>query len=236
MPYSQKRMDRVCQGFEEMTMYPEEEATNFVSEDKFRLLLESLDEKETEATFNGLSKMSKLDWKMLFRTMYGSALRITEVTTLLPQDFDLEHRILTLRNTKTGFKKKKGHKVRVVQRTTILGRDIEDMKDYLSNKVVNMPVFPVSRQMIHKKFKQMCKDSGQHFFWQKEERSFKDNPYLLRSSRAKIMEQKGAEYSLIALKLRHKNQMVTMRYTAVDIHALLNWEILNYPTLRMNKK
>lgn len=201
------------------------ESTNFVSEEDFEKLLNSI------PIQSGNEKMSVEDWMMLFRVMYGCGLRVKETTRLMPEDFDLEHRILTLRETKTGYKKDKktGEKKRVPQRTTILPSDVVDFKVYLAGKLNSKLIWPVSRQTVWAKFKKMCIDSKLSFFWQKDERAFEKGwPYLLRSSRAKIMEKKGAEYSLIALKLRHKSTMVTMRYTAQDIHALLNWEATHY--------
>lgn len=200
------------------------ESTNFVSEEDFKVLLNSL-----PSQYHYQDKLNQEDWSMLFTVMYGCALRIKEITTLTPENFDLEHKILTLTQTKTGWKKTKEGKIRKAQRTTILPNDAEILKPYLDKKARGERVWPVTRQTIWHKFKNTCKSAGLDYFWQKDERAFKNAwPYLLRSSRAKIMEHKKAELSLIMLKMRHKGQLVTFRYTAQDIHALLAWELENY--------
>lgn len=225
--------------------------TNFVSEEDFEKLLDSI------PIQSGNDKMSNEDWRMFFTLMYGCALRIKETTKLKPENLDIEHRILTIPESKTGYKhckcsawkapenskrntilvsadkackrcEGKG-KHRVSQRTTILPQDIKQLKSYLYKKIEGQYIWPITRQTAWTKFKQMCEDSKLSYFWQKEERAFKQGwPYLLRSSRAKIMEKMGAEYSLIALKLRHKSTMVTLRYTEQDINALLGWEAQHY--------
>ncbi|MDE1867890.1 MAG: site-specific integrase, partial [Thaumarchaeota archaeon] len=173
-----------------------------------------------------------------------------EELNLKPENFDLEHGILTIPKSKSGYKRCKCSKwnkttllhadkacskcegkgkVVVPQRTTILPKDIIELKDYLYKKEEGTKIWPVTRQTVWTHFKQMCVDAGISYFWQKSERAFEQGwPYLLRSSRAKIMEKMGAEYSLIALKLRHRSTMVTLRYTEQDIHALLAWEAAHY--------
>jgi integrase len=223
----------------------EEHSTNFISEEDFEKLLGSI------PNYTDNQKLSGLDWRMLFRIMYSCALRIKEVTEIKRKDIDLDTAILTLHNTKTGWKHCKCSKwkdkklassdkkckkcygsgwIRVIQKTTILLRDIQILKLYLIQTDHDLVLFPVSRQSIWKKFKKMCNDSGLHYRWEKDQRVFKDNPYLLRSSREKIMEQLGAPNSIMDLKMRHKPKTMGDVYRAVDIHALLSWERNHYTT------
>jgi len=200
--------------------------SNFVSEADFEKLLNSLPIQYDNA------KLTLQDWKMFFKVMYGCALRVKETTRLKPEDFDLEHKILTLNETKTGWKKTKEGKVRKAQRTTILPQDAIELKAYLASKLSNQLIWPITRQTVWHKFKAMCINSGLSYFWQKDDRAFKQGwPYLLRSSRAKIMVREHADFSLIQLKMRHKGQSVTFRYTELDIHALLAWEAEHYPLI-----
>jgi len=221
--------------------------SNFISESDFEKLLDSIPNQLHKNT-----RMSEEDWRMLFRVMYGCALRIKECTKLTPQSFDLDNRILTLAETKTGWKHCKCSKwesipnskqkklayadkdckkchgegwIRVAQKTTILPGDVKDLKRYLAGRAEHLVLWPVNRVTIWAKFKQMCEDANLHFHFEKKERAFDDNPYLLRSSRAKIMERLQAPHSYVKLKLRHTlGSDVTLAYTMPDINALLGWE------------
>jgi len=99
------------------------------------------------------------------------------------------------------------------------------LKRYLAGRAEDLVLWPVNRVTIWAKFKQMCEDANLHFHFEKKERAFDDNPYLLRSSRAKIMERLQAPHSYVKLKLRHTlGSDVTLAYTMPDINALLGWE------------
>jgi len=212
--------------------------SNFISESDFAKLLDSIPNQSHKNT-----RMDREDWVMLFRVMYGCALRIKECTKLTPESFDLDNRILTLAQTKTGWKKCKCGKstrtkikdplctkcddgwIRVKQKTTILPGDVKDLRAYLKGRAEDLVLWPVNRVTIWAKFKQMCQDANLHFHFEKKERAFDDNPYLLRSSRAKIMERLQAPHSYVKLKLRHTlGSDVTLAYTMPDINALLGWE------------
>ena len=84
-------------------------------------------------------------YKVMFRVLYGSALRITECITLMPRDFNLKRRILTIQKAKTGLN----------QKTSIIPQDIPMLKAYLDLMPINKPIFHISRSAawVH------CKDN-----------------------------------------------------------------------------
>ena len=83
----------------------------------------------------------------------------------------------------------------------------------------------------------MCLASGLRYFWQKEDRAFKKGwPYLLRSSREKIMEDLGCKPSIMDLKMRHKARSMGDVYRARTIYDLLAWEAEHYTPMQHAKQ
>ena len=74
------------------------------------------------------------------RMRYDSGLRVTEGLNLTPSDFDLDHRILTIRNPKSN----KGG----VQKTTILPYDVKPFDRFISKFSENERMFPVTRSTV----------------------------------------------------------------------------------------
>ena len=152
------------------------------------------------------------------RIQYGSALRISEVLDLVPSDFDLNHRIITLRHTKTGKGK--------IQKGTILPYDIEKLEKFIESHDKDEKIFRASRATMWKYYKNASILGNLNIFEAKDIINIEGAwTHLLRSSCAKMYEDLGAKESLIAKKLRHSTgRNVTARYTKVDIGTLLDWE------------
>ena len=180
-------------------------------------------------------------------TQYCMALRISEVISLHPDDFNFDRKILTLNHTKTGFKHcklcskwKKGKliyadkdckkcqgkgKYRVKQFTSIPPDFPEWVKESLSPN--NIPLFPFNRQLLWIYVKKACKMAGLEIGEQQEERYIEGGwTHLIRKSRASLMDELGAKETLIKVKLRH-TFTTTQRYTKGDINALIKWELEN---------
>lgn len=174
-----------------------------------------LDELHDEGRPNALDA-NHLYWAA--RVQYGSALRISEVLDLMPSDFDLNHRILTLRHTKTGHGK--------IQKTSILPYDVEKLEKFLESHDKDQRLFNASRATMWKYYKNASILGGLNLFEAKDVINIEGAwTHLLRSSCAKMYEDLGAKESLIAKKLRHSpGRNVTARYTKVDIGTLLDWE------------
>ena len=182
-------------------------------------------------------------------TQYCMALRISEVISLHPNDFNFDRKILTLNRTKTGFKhckcskwkkrklikvddncdKCKGiGKYRVKQFTSI-------PPDYpkwcyeaiIVNQKDGRRLGQLNRQLLWSYVKKACKLAQLEIGEQQEERYIEGAwTHLIRKSRAKLMDELGAKEVLIKVKLRHTFS-TTELYTKPDINTLIKWESEN---------
>lgn len=213
---------------------------NYLSPEQFENFLVNL-----KVITNNSYKASFDDLNVCTRIQYGCGLRISEAIGLTPNDFDLDNLILTLNNTKTGFKKcscakfkdKKLIEVnpncikcngigkkRIPQFTTILPSDIPMLREYLSKKRQNKTLFDFNRVTVWRYYKKAGKNAGLSIREQQDERSIEGIwTHLLRKSRAKLMQKLGASNELISLKLRHRFT-TTERYTRPDIVTLKQFE------------
>lgn len=155
------------------------------------------------------------------RMGYDSGLRVTERINLIPADFDLDHRILTIRNPKSN----KGG----VQKTTILPYDVKPFERFISKFSENERMFPVTRSTIWRYAKNAGRLGGLNIFEAKDEKTINGIwTHLLRSSCAKMYINAGASESLVARKLRHSASNVTQRYTKVDLQAVLDFDEIHF--------
>ena len=171
--------------------------------------------------FQNIGRPNALDANHIYwaaRIQYGSAMRISEVLDLMSSDFDLNHRIVTLRHTKTGKGK--------IQKTTVLPYDVPKLEKFLESHDKNETIFKASRATMWKYYKNASLLGNLNLFEAKDIVNIEGAwTHLLRSSCAKMYEDLGAKESLIAKKLRHSpGRNVTARYTKVDIGTLLDWE------------
>lgn len=161
--------------------------------------------------------MSANQFYFLARIQYGSALRITEGLNLTPNDFDLEHRILTTVDPKSN----KGG----VQKTTILPYDVKPIDRFISKFSQHERIAPITRSTAWRYYKNASKLAGLKLFEAKDEVEIVDAwTHLLRSSCAKMYISLGASESLVSRKLRHHPANVTQRYTKVDLQSVLDFE------------
>jgi len=161
--------------------------------------------------------------QMCLETQYCMALRISECLNLRLSDFNFERKILTLNDTKTGFKKVKGKKIRMKQFTSIP----PDYHYFFSTTKDDL-IFPFTRGLIWnymKKASQMAKlDLGE----QQRQRYINGAwTHLLRKSRSKMMKFLGASRELRMCKLRHTFEDAQDAYDVEDINALIKWESEN---------
>lgn len=165
----------------------------------------------------GRPPMSANQFYWAARIQYGCGLRVSEMLNLIKSDFDLEHRILTIRNPKT---KKKGK-----QYTTIMPYDAIKIKKFLSNFKDNEKLFPTSRTTMWTYYKNTGLIGGLKLFSIKNEQKIKGAwTHMMRESCAKMYEDAGAKESIISKKLRHSHKSMTQRYTEADIHAVLDFD------------
>ena len=156
---------------------------------------------------------------------YCHGLRISEVLQLTPADFNFERNILTLKKTKTGFKKVDGKKVRKKQFTSIPPDLPYNVINFINNyHLPNERLFPFTRQLIWSYVKKAAQFAKLELGEQQDERYIEGAwTHLIRKSRAKMMIEKGASEVMVKVKLRHTFS-VTERYTKPDINALIKWE------------
>ena len=212
-------------------------ATNYLSPEDFDRFLLGFDKVNSYKATIPLMKLCA-------NIQYFCALRISEVLTLRRDDFDLKNRILTLSNTKTGFKKCKCStwgkkklvtsndscvkckglgKYRIKQYTTIPRPLIIAISEHLRSMKQNNLIFNFNRITAWKYYKQ----AGRHLEIreQQEERNIEGIwTHLLRSSYIKFMRENGASVELCAAKLRHKERTAVDHYLRVDLQAVITWE------------
>ena len=154
------------------------------------------------------------------RMQYGLAGRITEILNAIPDDFDYDHRIFTVRNPKSN----KGG----VQKTTIFPYDVKPFERFTNKFKGTETMFPVTRSTMWKYYKNASILGGLNIFEAKDEKTIEGAwTHLLRSSCAKLFKELHAEDNIVARKLRHSPRSVTQVYTKVDLNTLLDWEEAN---------
>jgi integrase len=237
--------------------------TNFLSEADFELFLNTLrimlesNQKKLQEVGRDLS-MPIDGFIELFRLTYGSALRISETLNIYPGDIDLDRLIITLNQTKTGFKKCrkcKGQgcekcdnlgKIRKPQRTTIHPHYTDSLRSYLKGKDPTKPLFSTNRITLWDYAKKAGRlVAGLDVFEEQQERMIQGIwTHLFRKSRAQQMmrdigpdEKESFVYELVKVKLRHAREArdVTQRYSNIigqklGLNDLLEWEKKHYET------
>lgn len=166
-----------------------------------------------------IAPMSADHFYWMARQQFGTGSRITEILNSIPADYDLDHRIFTIRNPKTN----KGG----IQKTTMLPYDIKPFERFLHKIGVkeNERIWDITRSTAWKYYKNASIMGDLHICGIKEVKII-DNAWthLLRSSCARMYEDLGAKESLIARKLRHSPNSMTQRYTKVELQAVLNFD------------
>jgi len=150
---------------------------------------------------SGVGRPASMDadhFVMAARIQYGSALRISEDLRLVRKDFDLNHRILTLHNTKTGWyfckcvefvkpmdymqtrrkqisktdencvKCKGTGKISTLQKTTILPYDVEPIEKFLEQHSKDEVLFKTSRQTMWNYYKDVSRLADLNIFEAKD--------------------------------------------------------------------
>lgn len=151
------------------------------------------------------------------RIQFSTASRISETGNSVPDDYDFDHRIFTVRNPKSN----KGG----VQKTTILPYDVKPFEKFCNKFKGNEKPFPITRSTAWKYYKNASVLGDLHICGIKDVKVIENAwTHLLRSSCAVLYEDLGAKESLIARKMRHSPRSVTQVYTKVDLQAVLDFE------------
>ena len=229
-----------------MSMAEQVQETNYLTPSEFYTkFLHFLPRIEPFHSENKRKNMSAQDWIYLAKIMYGCGLRVSEALKLVKSDFDLEKKLIYIRDAKTGKKiipKTHVAKAKTLpaeykkepQKTTLLPYDIPWIKKFLETKKDGERLFPVTRQLVWNYFKQAGNMANLSISEEQDNRSIEGVwTHLFRKSCAKRMRELGAEIELVAVKLRHKlgkgrGSLVTFTYTKKDINALLFFEAKHF--------
>jgi len=162
-------------------------------------------------------KDTAIEWADNTINFYIGCTKVSEGLNLIKSDFNLNGRILTIRNPKT---KKQGS-----QKTTILPYHVSWFERMLQDIKPQDKVFPISRMTVWQYFKNASIMAGLPIAEEQQERSISGVwTHLFRKSCSKRMATLGASRELRMRKLRHSFRDAHDTYDAVDINALLDWE------------
>ena len=126
----------------------QQQLTNYLNPEMFRQFLFWLIRLPPFHTYTGRPPIKAQHFICLYKILYGCGLRITEALNLEPEDFDLDNRILRIRNPKTAKGK--------FQKTTILPYDILWLQQFLMEFEPHEKLFPITRMTVWK----YAKDAG----------------------------------------------------------------------------
>lgn len=194
-----------------------EDSTNYMTNQMFKDFKWGIEHLEPFTSETGRPPMTSFDYKMMFEIQIGCGLRITEVLNLIPEDFDLNHRILKLFNPKT----KKGG----FQKTTLPPYLISTLESYLKRTSNSDQIFPINRQNAWRYAKDAGRMAGLSIFEEHENHDIEGVwTHMFRKACSKRMQELGASRELRMLKLRHSMKDAHDAYDKVDLNALLKWE------------
>lgn len=125
-----------------MMEYPD---SNYLTEDEFKQFLWGLERLEPFHSPSSRPPMSVTAFSILFTTRYECGLSISKAIKLIKSDLDLEHRIIKIKDVKTGTIQK-----------TITSKLVIMLQAYTSDMKDNQLLFPVNRQTVWR----YAKDAG----------------------------------------------------------------------------
>ena len=202
-----------------------------------------LDEDSLQKLFNasnllGRTVMPKWKIELMFKLIYQTAARVSEILSLTKKDIDFGRKRFMLKQSKTGKKKcpkckgdgniknlpcKKCHgngffyKIQELYCSPHLFTQVTNMTSEITNP--NEKLFPISRMGAWKmmnKCAQIAKIEVHHIRAGDDDARTSVYPHLLRHSMAVHMLGKGFTLSEVQTKLRHSSPSTTMIYTKVN--------------------
>lgn len=172
----------------------------------------------------GKPPMSANQFYWQARLSFECGLRVSESLHLRKQDFDLDHRILTLIDPKTA----KGSK----QFTSILPYSISKLEKFLNSFKEDENPFPTTRGTIWRYYKNCSTIAGMDIFTIRETQVIKGAwTHMMRNSCSRMYESAGASESLINKKLRWKPNTMQQRYNRVEIADVLEFDKIHFSNL-----
>jgi len=154
---------------------------------------------------------------LFYKILFYCALRVSEGLRLTKEDFNLQSRVLYIKNAKTGKGK--------TQKTTIAPPLLEDLKWFLNSRKDGEILFPMCRDTALRYAKEAGYKAELNIIDELEQKTIHGiYTHIFRKSYAKFMENKGANPSYIMIKGRWKPSAMYQVYTKPSIMALVEWE------------
>ena len=171
--------------------------------------------------------MTANEFVLTYRILYGSGLRVSELTDSTVGDFHLNHRIFKIAKAKTGYN----------QLATILPYDISPLEKHFATKSKSDKAFPVGRHLLWDYAKDAGRLAGINI-GEVQKQKIVDGvwTHLFRKSCSKRMAQLGASRELRMAKLRHAMKDAHDAYDRVSIQDLLEWENKQWGSRQMIEK
>ena len=196
---------------------PKEEHVYYLTPADFEKFLIAIPKLEAFNQPGQKPPMSAKQFQLLFRILYGSALKIFDALDIRVKDLDLDNRIIRISDSTSKF-----------PYATILPTDVSYLKEYVSTLQKDDKLFDVHRATLWNYAKQIGNLAGLKIFRGKEERETEGMDLLIfRESRAMQMSLDGARDGLIRRKLRVDFSNAVLRYDQPTIEDLKEWELQN---------
>ena len=195
----------------------EQEATqvDYLTPEDFENFLNAVPKLEAFNQPGQKPPMNAEQFQLLFRILYGSALKIFDALNIRVKDLDLDNRIIRISDSTSKF-----------PYATILPTDVSYLKQYVSTLQKDDKLFDVHRATLWNYAKQIGNLAGLKIFRGKEERETEGMDLLIfRESRAMQMSLDGAGDGLIRRKLRVDFSNAVLRYDQPTIEDLKEWEL-----------
>ena len=190
--------------------------TNYLDEykfyNKFLFWVPRLDAFHSET---GRPPMDANQFVTAYSIDYECGLRISELLDLERRDFNLNLRLLTIRDAKTGEN----------QKTTILPYRIDLLEQFFANYSKGEKLFSVSRMTMWRYAKFAGLLAGLNIFEIQKQKTIEGLwTHAFRKACSKRMRDYDADRELRMLKLRHAFKDAHDAYDNYDLNALLQWE------------
>ena len=159
--------------------------------------------------------MTANEFVLAYRILYGSGLRVSELTESTVGDFNLNHRIFKIAKAKTGYN----------QLATILPYDIDPLEKYFATKSKKDKAFPVGRHLLWDYAKDAGRLAGLSIGEVQKQKVIDGMwTHVFRKSCSKRMKALGASRELRMAKLRHVFKDAHDAYDNENTQAVLGWE------------
>lgn len=188
-------------------------ASNIESPKPWRKLPDVLSVEEIESIITRPGRNTPLELRnsAILELLYSCGLRVSELTSLLVNDIDLQSGLMkaTGKGSKERLVPVGEEALEVISKYLSEARHIFQKKDITSRKLfLNRSGKGLSRQAVWKLIKQYCRDAGVNK---------KVTPHTFRHSFATHMIERGADLRSVQMLLGHSDISTTQIYTHISL-------------------